>query len=414
MTNMALKKMMIHAYEKIPYYNNLFNRLDVDPETLDTQEKLSQLPVITKKEMLDIGLSNFTSVDIGGFENTPPGYTRDHTSGTTGEPVGIIWKMNDRKKAMFQHWSYRYSRFGITANDRFYSVKRQRKCMDPSLTFTEGQRNVVMNISRVSDEALQIYYDSMFLYKPAWLFLLPCTGYQLAKFMTEKNLPLPECIRYIEYDAEPLIDFYREHIKKCFHVPYTNMYGCEETKGLACECERGNFHLLPGNAVFEIVRDGQPLPYGEQGDVCVTGLHNTAMVYIRYVLGDRGTLYPGDTCPCGNPQPVLKLSSGRISDTILNDWPGDERENIIIYPMERTETHPYLGAETVRFDIKRTAPHIFEATFAYMDGIRTSKEEIASRFMCGIAEMGYYDVQWDIRFKDNENFDFITGVLVMK
>lgn len=78
------------------------------------------------------------------------------------------------------------------------------------------------------------------------------------------------------------------------------------------------------NAVIEILDEqGDPLPDGEEGEIVVTSLSNFAMPLIRYKIGDRGCFLK-EACSCDDPGKVLKLTTGRS-----NDWVVDREDNLL-------------------------------------------------------------------------------------
>ena len=60
---------------------------------------------------------------------------------------------------------------------------------------------------------------------------------------------------------------------------------------------------------------------GEDGFVCVTGLHNTAMPVLRYRLNDIACIARKHNCPCGNPNPIINLKSARMPEFLILDDP---------------------------------------------------------------------------------------------
>jgi phenylacetate-CoA ligase len=87
---------------------------------------------------------------------------------------------------------------------------------------------------------------------------------------------------------------------------------------VAHECVEGrSLHVPAEGNIVEIVRaDGSPAPAGEQGDVLVTSLHNTATPLIRYRVGDEA-IAPAETpCDCGRGLPLFGRVAGRTDDFI--------------------------------------------------------------------------------------------------
>ena len=94
-------------------------------------------------------------------------------------------------------------------------------------------------------------------------------------------------------------------------------YGSREFMNVGMECSRHNgYHLHTDNLMVEVIDDdGRPVEPGQQGRLVITDLRNRATPFIRYEIGDYGSMAPagdGDTCPCGLPFPRLKTVDGRL------------------------------------------------------------------------------------------------------
>jgi len=94
-------------------------------------------------------------------------------------------------------------------------------------------------------------------------------------------------------------------------------YGSREFAliGMEC-CHHTGYHVASDNLLVEVVDDnGKPVPPGETGRILVTDLRNVTNPFIRYEIGDLGTMSP-EPCPCGLPFPVLATVDGRIQEVI--------------------------------------------------------------------------------------------------
>ena len=94
-------------------------------------------------------------------------------------------------------------------------------------------------------------------------------------------------------------------------------YGASEVGGIAFENPAGELIVSEENLLLEIVGDdGAPLEDGRPGSILITDLRNRAMPFIRYRIGDMGTLV--SPLP-GSPDVRKRLGSleGRLNDTIL-------------------------------------------------------------------------------------------------
>jgi len=117
--------------------------------------------------------------------------------------------------------------------------------------------------------------------------------------------------------GEMLDDYTRKTCKDVLGAKVFDGYGTNELGFIAAECEHhSGLHVENDACVVEITRDGQRVSPGEEGDITVTNLVNTAFPLIRYNIEDIGKL-EADKCPCGSSFPLMRITQGRKSDTFL-------------------------------------------------------------------------------------------------
>ena len=75
------------------------------------------------------------------------------------------------------------------------------------------------------------------------------------------------------------------------------------------------YHINADCLMVECLRDGQPVPPGESGEIVVTNLHAYAMPFIRYSVGDVG-MFESTPCPCGRGLPLMQTVEGRTVDCL--------------------------------------------------------------------------------------------------
>ncbi len=123
--------------------------------------------------------------------------------------------------------------------------------------------------------------------------------------------------RVVVTGAEQLFPAARERLGMIFGCPVFDAYGMTEVGMIACECSvRQGLHVEDDHVIVEIVRDGQPVPPGQSGEIVVTCLDNPTMPILRYRTGDSGRLLVGN-CPCGLAYPRLAGLEGRLVDQFL-------------------------------------------------------------------------------------------------
>ena len=117
--------------------------------------------------------------------------------------------------------------------------------------------------------------------------------------------------------AEGLHPGQRELLEEYLADEVFMSYGSREFALIGMECSHHcGYHIASDNLLVEVVdNNGNPAPAGETGRILVTDLRNAANPFIRYEIGDLGTM-SGEPCPCGLPFPVLATVDGRVQEVI--------------------------------------------------------------------------------------------------
>jgi hypothetical protein len=109
---------------------------------------------------------------------------------------------------------------------------------------------------------------------------------------------------------------FRERIEYNFNIDQSlirDWYGMTETNVTALECEKHYKHIPYFAKIFTVDSDGNPLPYGERGRICILDpLGNSYPSFI--ITGDQGTVL--EKCPkCGRFGNVLDNISRMKGET---------------------------------------------------------------------------------------------------
>ncbi|MBP9669736.1 MAG: phenylacetate--CoA ligase family protein [Candidatus Pacebacteria bacterium] len=107
----------------------------------------------------------------------------------------------------------------------------------------------------------------------------------------------------------------RKMIETVFDAPFYTTYATRELGWLGFECEERRMHINEEWAFVEILDDHDaPVTPGHMGRIIVTTFDNSVMPFIRYAIGDRGSI-DTESCPCGRTLRTITFS-GRQSDRI--------------------------------------------------------------------------------------------------
>lgn len=91
--------------------------------------------------------------------------------------------------------------------------------------------------------------------------------------------------------AEALLEGFRSQLESVFRCPVIDVYGLTEAKFVAAGFGGEGHDLLSPDLYVEILdEEGSPVPFGEVGEVVLTGGRNKCLPLVRYRTGDFAAL----------------------------------------------------------------------------------------------------------------------------
>ena len=306
---MYLVKLLEHARTNVNFYKQKIPKDYVISER-NVFEILQLLPIIDKDSIRD-NYNEFkaNNVDVKKVK-------KNSTSGSTGRSFHFLSYFNFHAQAI----QYRIDDWiGKKPFDKEVKIwgapfdikKTKSKLSSIKLWF---KRTKVLSGYNLSDQKIKEYLDFINKYKPAVLHSYPSTLFLLASFIENHNytiVPLK-----IKSAGEKLFNFQRDKIEKVFNTKIFDFYGARDIPMIAQECEvHDGLHVMMENVYFEVVdENSNPISEGE-GEIVVTHLHNYAMPFIRYKIGDRAKISQRE-CQCGRKLQIVDEIIGRSFDII--------------------------------------------------------------------------------------------------
>lgn len=297
-------------WETVMYHfaNNDFYRSRIGKKL---PEKWEDIPVIVK--------SDFQNSDKKLISDSIPEkdlYT-GYTSGSSGHPFSYA-------KDKFAHamtWALiknRYRDFGLTLNSRqarFYGIPFERLdyAKEKFKDFLSNRlRFPVFDLSDEKfEEFLKRFESSGFDY----IYGYTNSIVLFARFIIRKNIVLKNIcpdLKVCICTSENCTDEDKRIITKAFGIPAVNEYGTSEVDLIAFEDYNGNWKLSEENIFIEILdEEGNKLTKGGEGRIILTALHNKAMPFIRYEIGDKAIIEPG------GDKIIIKTLMGGVNDIVL-------------------------------------------------------------------------------------------------
>lgn len=278
--------------ERLRSLKNLFPLQDLS--------SLALIPPLTKEEVRE----HF--IGLHANPNTNKHFCiLSKTSGSTGTP---LWFYNDSRFYLFRRGTYRriLRWVGKDHDDQVVWIRSFKGFPEEAAQIMLSDPNDLdVTFKRIIELSTKhtLVLDGMVSVLVSF-----------AEYVKQNKREVP--IRAIIAVGEAITHSEREFIREVLAAPVYNRYGTNENGILAFECGGVNgLHIMPEDNYIEIVdENNQLLSPGRRGRILITTLVNTAMPFIRYEIGDFGTMLV-DKCSCGRTLPRLMVD-GRTNRLI--------------------------------------------------------------------------------------------------
>lgn len=292
----------------------------------------NSIPILTKKN-LQQPLNNRLSK---GF--TTKNCQVNNTSGSSGYPLSFA-------KDKFCHaltWSIFMDRYGwhdldinTSKQARFYGIPLDKKSYYKERLKDKLSNRFRFSVFDMSDKQLakNVTLFSKFDYEYLYGYSNALTLF--AKYLKRETIVLKDVCKSLKAciaTSETLFEEDKKILETQFGVPVINEYGCAELGLIAFQNTKNEWLINSDDLYVEILDENDNiLPYGEQGRIVITSLYNKAHPFIRYDLGDIGTLSKKSTFT----KPILESLAGRTNDT-LNLPSGKTAAGFTMYYVTKT------------------------------------------------------------------------------
>jgi phenylacetate-CoA ligase len=300
----GLESIVTHAFATVPYYQNLTRRIDGDIRDGNGDIDISKIPITRRADLIGLQETDLLSHGYVGKE-----LNRCKTGGTTGEPLNIIWdqELDDLRAASLYRTCFHN---GYRVTDVIAELMILPVPPNPLRKLGLLRRYAVP-----FDSPLEEQVSMLRSLRPTVL-----EGYPSRLLEIARELSATGCTeirpRMVITNSEKLTPASRETIRDTFGVEPTDIYESWEFATMAWECRHHQgLHINEDLLKVEILNDGVEARPGEEGEVIVTDLHNKAMPFIRYAIGDMAVRSDGP-CPCGMTFELLADISGRTAEKL--------------------------------------------------------------------------------------------------
>ena len=299
------KKKAIVAYHK--QHNSFYKKCTAQL----TSDHWNALPILTKadlqKSLQDRLSDGYSSKNV--YVNK--------TSGSSGHPF-VFAKDKESHALSWASFQDRYEWFDLDINTskqaRFYGIPldfigyRKERLKDwlgnryrfPIFDLSEPQlKKIHHKFTTTAFEYLNGYTSSIVLF---------------AKYLKQHQIILKDICPSLKaciVTSEMLFESDKLLMETQFGIPVINEYGASELGLIAFQNTQDDFQVDSELLYVEILDEqNKPMPHGESGRIVITSLYNKAHPFIRYDIGDVGTLSRKST----PKKPILEKLTGRTND----------------------------------------------------------------------------------------------------
>ena len=295
-----LRELLQYLKEKSPYYQRLFRENNIDITQIQHLEDLQRLPT-TSKDDLQRYNDDFLCVPKEAIVDYAS------TSGTLGKPVTFGLTDRDLDRLAYNE-AISLSCAGISQGDVVQLMTTIDRRFMAGLAYFLGIRHLGASIVRIGAGIPELQWDSILSYHPTYVIAVPSFLLKLIEY-AEKNgidychssvkgvVCIGETLRQQDFSPNLLTD---KIMEKWPELRLYSTYASTEMSTTFTECDalQGGHHH-PELIITEVLDDeGNPLPYGQLGELTITTLGVEGMPLLRFRTGDMVTLH--DTpCSCG-------------------------------------------------------------------------------------------------------------------
>ena len=361
-----LKKVVAWVTERVPFYRELYAEAGVSPDDIKSLEDIAKLPFTNKQDLRDRYPFGMFAVPVDELKQIHA------TSGTTGKMTVTGYTEND-----MEVWAETMARVyvagGTTADDIVHNAYGYG-LFTGGLGFHLGARKLGATVIPVSGGLTKRQIEIMQDFGSTILNATPSYALVLAEAAAEMGVDLREDTKLKAgfFGAEPWTDRMREDIEEKMGLEAYDIYGLAEIigPGVSVECPyHTGLHIAEDHFYPEIIdpATGDPLGYGEQGELVFTTLTKEGLPLIRYRTRDRTTLH-AETCACGRTMVRMEKVLGRTDDMLIirgvNVFPSQIEYVLLQFGELEPQYVIYVDREKDRMDTMEVWAEASQALYA--------------------------------------------------
>ncbi|MCK4664905.1 MAG: phenylacetate--CoA ligase family protein [Bacteroidales bacterium] len=307
--NEKLRQLIKHAYDNIPYYNDIFKERGLTPKDIQTSDDLIKLPILTKDNIR----TNIRNKKIIAKNISKKHIIHQSSSGSTGEPLQYYntnYALGFNLACAIRAWYW----MGYRLGDKYVKISQYDRPIHKKIQDLMN-RSKYLPAKELNNKYFNKIVNEMNKYQPKIIRGYPDQMLFLANYVKENNLNI-YIPKAIATTGSTLRKSTRESIETYLKSNVYDSYRCEGGANVT-QCEnRHSYHSSMEYAITEIMYNGKEVEKGERGRLITTDLVNYAVPFIRYDTQDIVTK-SNEKCSCGRNLLAIKKIDGRDSDFLI-------------------------------------------------------------------------------------------------
>lgn len=308
------KETISRVYANVPFYKMQFDKINITPNHIKSIDDIRDLPFTQKQDLRN-------NYPFGLFAVSKDSIVRIHSSsGTTGKPTVVGYTQND-----INVWSEVMARVftmaGVTSKDLVHNAYGYG-------LFTGGLgahygaekvgATIVPSSAGFTNRQLMLMKD----FKATIITSTPSFALHLAEAAITEGYDIKKDFNLQAgvFGAEPTSKGLKNEVSQKWGIHYCEIYGLSEIigPGVSGNCKfSDDLHIFEDHFYPEIIdKNGNTLPFGEEGELVLTTLTKQGLPIIRYKTGDITTL-DITPCKCGRTHVKMKSVTGRVDDMLI-------------------------------------------------------------------------------------------------
>ncbi|QDP41454.1 phenylacetate--CoA ligase family protein [Radiobacillus deserti] len=310
---MEMKKLLIHSYEHVKYYKDVFDDYGFNPYTFKNLEDIQILPLLNKSIIND----NFQDLQSDNYPSRKKMLTT--TGGTSGNQLKFFAEKNYNQV----EWPFVeliWERVGYTSKSRVAALRNDSFRNRELFKYDWKERRLIIDNFHLSDSNIKTILDKLNNEKVEYIHTYPSAILSLCEYIKRTGFKMENTPKAILATSENIYPGQKEIVEGIFNSRLFTFYGHSERACIAGWCEKSDYyHIQSEYGYVELLDEEQKVitKTNTRGEIVCTGFWNYAMPFIRYQTGDYSAYASKKSCLCGRNYELLETIEGRWMQEML-------------------------------------------------------------------------------------------------